>query len=304
MSTNNQQSQAAYIERPLGVIRVTGESRLDLIDRMSTQKVKQLQGGEGAATVLTTDIGRIIDRLLIYADENEMFFLTGENNAANIFGYFMRYIFFNDDFHMTDVTAETAVIGVYGSTAQTQLNQLGVETELPRHHWRKGEIGGVSVSVHRADPVQGDGYLLVVSTAEADQLKAQLETAGITPIDQAEFEQMRVASGLPLFGHELTTDYIPLETDLWDDVSFNKGCYIGQEIIARMESRGRISKKLVRLEADGELEMGAEITADGKKAGTITSVAGQLAMGYVKTAALEAETPLQVNGTILKIREN
>jgi tRNA-modifying protein YgfZ len=86
-----------------------------------------------------------------------------------------------------------------------------------------------------------------------------------------------------------------LEANLWADVSFTKGCYIGQEIIARMESRGRMAKKLVTLRASEPVEPGADITADGKKVGTITSAAvgphGPVALGYLKTAVLEQSSP-------------
>ena len=90
---------------------------------------------------------------------------------------------------------------------------------------------------------------------------------------------------------ELTLDYIPLEAGLWDDVSFNKGCYTGQEIIARLESRGRLAKRLVRLTAGEPLAAGSALVAGGKSAGTITSAAdgpqGVQALAYVKTAILE-----------------
>lgn len=295
--------KAFFVQRPLGVVYVTGQTRLDLIDRMSTQKVRDLKAGEGAATVLTTDIGRIIDRLLVYTDDKEIFFLTGEHNAANIVNYFRRYIFFNDDFHMRDATAETAVLGIYGSTAQSKLAQAGLEhLDLPRHHWHPVTVQGVPATLHRTDPVNGEGYLLILPVAYLSQVQQWLTENDITAVDTDTFEQLRIVSGLPLFGHELTNDYIPLESELWDDISFNKGCYIGQEIIARMESRGQISKKLVKLQGDGIVEQGAEITADGRKAGTITSAVGNLALGYVKTAVLEAERPLTAGNVSLKIR--
>jgi aminomethyltransferase len=117
-----------------------------------------------------------------------------------------------------------------------------------------------------------------------------LVNAGITPAGEEAFEYLRIESAQPRFGHELTNDYIPLEANLWSDVSFTKGCYTGQEIIARMESRGRLAKKMVSLTAEEALEAGEELRVDGKKAGTITSAAGgpagHLALGFIKTAFL------------------
>ena len=108
-------------------------------------------------------------------------------------------------------------------------------------------------------------------------------------------------------GHELTQDYIPLEADLWDDVSFNKGCYIGQEIIARMESRNKLAKKLVSLYPAATVETGTSLTAAGKNAGTLTSIAlgpnGPVALGYVKTAVLENGSELFVGETAVAVKE-
>ena len=103
----------------------------------------------------------------------------------------------------------------------------------------------------------------------------------------------------------MTQDYIPLEANLWADVSFKKGCYIGQEIIARLESRGKLAKRLVRLSLKSSAEPGVEITADGKKVGSLTSVgsgpAGILALGYVKTAVLDAISA--PNSPVLRVEE-
>jgi aminomethyltransferase len=91
----------------------------------------------------------------------------------------------------------------------------------------------------------------------------------------------------------MTLDYIPLEANLWDDVSFNKGCYTGQEIIARMESRGRLAKKLVQLQPAAPVEAGAVVRADDNTAGSVTSTAvgpqGPVALGYVRTNMLDGE---------------
>lgn len=303
MSMEKLKEQAFFIQRPLGVIEVTGATRLDLIDRMSTQKVRDLKAGEGAATVLTTDIGRIIDRLLVYCDKDKVFFLTGENNADTIGRYFSRYIFFNDDFHMNDVTVQTAVFAIYGAKAPEKLQQLDLPVDLPLHHWRTVTPNGVTATFHRTDSVAGAGYLLITAADQAASVHDMLAEMDITSLDENQFEQLRVESGLPLLGHELTADYIPLETQLWDDISFSKGCYIGQEIIARMESRGQLSKKLVKLEASEPVTAGVDITAAGKRVGTITSAAGSLALGYVKTSILEKEESSLTAGDIpLKVR--
>jgi tRNA-modifying protein YgfZ len=297
---------AVLVDRSnLGVLKITGESRLDLIHRMSTQQVNGLQSGQGTATILTTDIGRIIDRLILYVSSDAVYALTGENNGDTIARYLMRFVFFNDDFQMQDIGAETAVFGIYGPQAQAKLTEAGFpEVDLPLHHWRQADVGGVTTYLHRTDPVAGDGYFVMCDTAVRDTLCLHLLNR-LVVADDAAFDALRIESGLPRFGREMTTDYIPLETGLWNDVSFTKGCYIGQEIIARMESRGKLAKRLVKLQPAAPLEVGATITAEGKSVGSITSTAvlpdGPVALGYVKTAVLDAGKELMVGETAVTV---
>ncbi|MDT8305339.1 MAG: glycine cleavage system protein T [Anaerolineae bacterium] len=277
----------------LGMLKFSGETRLDLIHRMSTQAVKDLAPGAGAATVLTTDIGRSIDRLILYATGDTVYALTGEDNADNVARYLLRFVFFQDDFHVEDLTAQTFIFGVYGAGARERLRALfGDTVDLPLHHWQQLELDGATTYLHRTDPVAGDGYFVMGDEADKERVWAALVESGVVPAGPEAFEYLRLASGRPRFGREISADYIPLETGLWDDVSFNKGCYTGQEVIARMESRGRLAKKLVHLRAEGPVEPGSEIEVDGRSAGTVTSAAsgpdGVFVLGYVKTRALEA----------------
>jgi aminomethyltransferase len=137
------------------------------------------------------------------------------------------------------------------------------------------------------------------------QVWNSIARTGIVPSTIETFDYLRIKDGNPRFGHELTLDYIPLEANLWDDVSFNKGCYTGQEIIARMESRGRLAKKLVRLRPESSLESGIELTMGGKKVGSITSAAngpdGPVVLGFVKSAALQNEQPLTANSITVNL---
>lgn len=282
----------------LGLLKISGAARLDLINRMSTQAVKQLPNGQGAATILTSDIGRMIDRLILYAAADHVYALTSEENAGNIARYLLRFVFFNDDFHLEDVTPQTAIWGVYGPAAPARLRPLfGDDVHLPLHHWRQRDLNGLPVSLHRADPVAGSGYLVICPAEAKDAVAALLQQTGIVQTADADaFEYLRIESGLPRHGREITLDYIPLEANLWDDVSFNKGCYTGQEIIARLESRGRLAKKLCRLRPAQPIPAGSDLTLTGRTVGTVTSASaalpGPVALGYLKTNALTEDLSL------------
>jgi aminomethyltransferase len=299
-------SSAVSVDRSdLGMLKFSGKSRLDLINRMSTQNVLNLGPGEGTATILTTDIGRIIDRLILYVDRESVYCLTGEGNGANIADYLRRFVFYMDDFTVEDLSASTAVLAVYGTQADSALCDIFGEADLPLHHWKRADLAGASLYLHRTDPIAGGGYLVTCHEEDRAGLEQALAAAPITPVGEAAYDYLRIESRQPRFGFELTPDYIPLEADLWADVSFNKGCYTGQEIIARLESRGRLAKRLVHLTADEPIKVGDALTASDKGAGAVTSAAtgpgGVQALAYVKTAILEQGQPLMAGQTAVHI---
>ena len=145
--------------------------------------------------------------------------------------------------------------------------------------------------MHRTDPIAGYGYFIICDLENASRVSSVLESAGAISIGQNAFEYLRINNAIPIYGSELTADYIPLEAGLRSDISFNKGCYIGQEIIARMDSRGKLAKKLVKLLPDKPIHPGDELVSGSKSAGIVTSAAdgptGPVALAYVKSAFLE-----------------
>lgn len=300
---------AVLVDRSnLGMLKITGKTRLDLIHRMSTQAVNGLQSGEGRATVLTTDIGRIIDRLILYAGSDTIYALTGENNGDNIARYLMRFVFFNDDFQIEDISARTAVFAVYGPQAARILGEEAgfPEVAMPLHHWREAEIGGTTAFLHRTDPINGGGFFIMCEAADRDTLWQFLDQTSLVAADEPAFDFIRIEAGQPRFGREITQAYIPLETGLWDDVSFNKGCYTGQEIIARMESRGKLAKRLVELRPAGPVVPGDPVLAGGKSVGSVTSAGvgpnGAAALAYVKSTALDSGVDLAVGETAVSVK--
>ncbi|MFT5194846.1 MAG: folate-binding protein YgfZ [Cellvibrionaceae bacterium] len=289
----------------MGFLRVSGASRLDLINRMSTNQVSLLKPGQGAATVLTTDISRIIDRLIIYADETTAIAMTGEQNDDNIGRYLMRFVFYNDDFSIQPITNQFTACFVYGAGSAQNLNEIsGLELNLSLHSWVKATINKIELTIHATDPLEQEGFMLLFPIEDEEKVMSALVGVGSQPITDEQFDALRIEAVQPRLRYEMTGDYIPLETGLWDDVSFTKGCYTGQEIIARMDSRGKIARKLVQLDFDSEnmapLETGATITANGKPAGAITTSVGQRALGYVKSSALEKGLELMVGGIVVR----
>jgi len=143
---------------------------------------------------------------------------------------------------------------------------------LARYHFVVGDDGCVVVRV--SGLAGGDGYWIIGESDRLEKLKGELADSGVIKAVLGVYDALRIEAGLPEVGHELTEDFIPLELGLWDMVSFNKGCYVGQEVIARMESRGKLAKMLVRVALDTSVAVGTGIaTSEGKSVGTVTSVA-------------------------------
>lgn len=288
-----------YDASGLGRLRLTGKTRVDLIDRMSTNEVLSLTSGQGAATVLTTPIARIIDRILVYVRDDDLLVLTSPGAHAAVGNYFRRNIFYNDDVQVHDASDVIQIMSIYGVQANALAAKLAHQdvSELPLHHWRSIDS---DVLIARIDPIAGDGYhVMSFAPDRLVTLWQQALNAGTQPIGEQAFELLRIEACRPKFGVELSEAYIPLEVALWGDVSFSKGCYTGQEIIARMESRHRLAKQLVGLRSDGVIEAGKSIRVDGSTVGQVTSAmahphGGSIALGVVKPAQAEPGTRVQI----------
>ncbi len=272
-----------------GRLKFTGKNCVDFLHRMSTNDLLKLAIGQGAGTVFTTPIARMIDRTVVYVRDSDVLMLTSRGNQARVFQWLRKYIFFNDDVQIKDVTNETGMISLCGATAnQVMARVAGVDlSALPLHHWRVVPMAEVEVMVTRADPISNGGFHLILERNAQAEVWQALLNAGVVPLSEETYQVLRVEAGQPEFGRELGDEYIPLEANLWNDVSFKKGCYTGQEIIARMESRQKLAKRLVGLRFDEPLALPASLWFDDHEVGVVTSVvyspmSGWIGLGYLK----------------------
>lgn len=253
--------------------------RLDLIHRLSTNDTLKLQVGEGCATVFTTAIGRIVDCVVVLNRGEQALMITNRGKTDQIRGWLQRNVFFNDRFQSKDVSKELGHIGIFGAYSAALVGQWwsGAET-LPGYHFIETSLDESKPNdktlLIRVPGLAGDGFWVIGTPGILENFKLQLAEHHVMETTAEVMEALRIEAGLPETGHELTEEYIPLELGLWDAVSFHKGCYIGQEIIARMESRGKLAKMLVRVELEAPLPTGTTLTdTEGKSVGTLTSVA-------------------------------
>lgn len=281
-----------------GRVRAKGRDRIDLLQRMSTNDLSKLAPGQARMTVLTNPLARMVDAVWVLSLPDEAILLTSPGRAFAVRRWLSGYVFFQDDVQLSDATEELGQLGIHGPRASGIAERL-----VPGAGALQNEsvIQSDGVAVLRTRPLVGGGFTLLAPSGELPALWERAVAAGAVAAGASTFQTLRVEAGLPYGGHEITEDYIPLEAGLWPAVSFSKGCYIGQEIIARMESRGRLAKTLVGLKLSGPVEEGTEIHAGPMPVGRVTSTArspaaGDIALAIVKTAHAEPGQVLDVAG--------
>ncbi|MGQ0605210.1 MAG: CAF17-like 4Fe-4S cluster assembly/insertion protein YgfZ [Anaerolineales bacterium] len=291
------QTGAVLVNRNVeGRVRVVGRDRLDLLHRMSTNDTNSLVVGEARQTVLINAIARIVDAPWVLNRGETALMLTGPGRATAVRRWLAGYIFFRDEVKLEDASTELGQFALFGKMAAKIANGLLPGSDsLAENRFLEQD----SVIVLRGRPLAGDGFHIIAPAAQFDLLWAQVATAGAVTASEETYQLLRLAAGIPEAGHELTEAYIPLETDLWEAVSFTKGCYIGQEIIARMESRGKLARRLSGLLLAEPVAVGAEVRASGAVVGTVTSAGvlpniGPAALSVIKTGACEPGTEVTV----------
>ncbi len=286
-----------------GRFEVAGRDRLDLMHRISTNDLLSLAEGEGRPTLFTNANGRILDRAVVYRRGERALVIAEPGRGDALRRYLQRNIFFNDDAQLSDLAPSTRQFVLHGATADAVGECFA--PGLAAMHSADAVIAGVPVVIARDQPISGGHWRLIVPNEGADAVWAALE-ADAVPAGSLTYTLLRVRAGRPGVGHELTPDYIPLELGLWDEVSFTKGCYTGQEIIARMESRGRLAKTIVTLRLSAWAEAPAALHSESREVGTLTSSAqtpdGEiLGIGVVKLAAAQVGARLQLDGVEVEI---
>lgn len=286
-----------------GRLEVWGADGAPLLQRISTNDMLNMAVDEGRPTVFTNPNGRILDRVTVYNRGDHLLLLTEPGRGAAVLQYLQRNIFFKDDVRLVDLSASTSLFALHGPDASRLAAALGATLPEDRLAGAKVHLEGAAVYAARRTPLSGGHYALIVPTQAGPQvwqrLRQQGAAFGLRLAGSLTYNVLRIRAGRPGVGRELSLDYIPLEAGLWDEVSFHKGCYTGQEIIARMESRGRLAKVMVRLELSAAVEAPASLFVDGRDVGTLTSSVvtpdGQsLGIGFVKMPLAQPGTALRV----------
>jgi folate-binding protein YgfZ len=311
--TAAQNTVALYDRTHWGCFRVSDADRLRFLHNQTTNRFQTRQPGEGCETVFVTSTARTLDLATAYILEDSVLVLVSPERRQSLLDWLDRYIFPFDQVKLQDVTQTTAIFHLIGPQSEGLLGQLGLEPS-PRlahsHHVVTHPIvtGGYPLRIAQGCGLGTLGYTLMVDRVQGAALWQQLHEAGAEPIGTQAWDVLRIHQGRPQVDRELTEDYNPLETGLWQTISFDKGCYIGQETIARLNTYNGVKQKLWGICLEDWVEPGTAITLDGNKVGILTSVCclpgGIQGLAYIRTKAGGAGLTVQlgaVSGQILAV---
>ena len=297
---------ALYDSSHVGRIRATGEDTLDLLNRISTNEVVSLEPGQGAPTVLTTDRGRILDLITVHNLGDHVLLLTGPEAREQVVEWIDKYTIV-EDLELEDITGQTAMLSLMGPQSGALLEALlGVDVHgLARHSSAGASLAGAGADVIRSGLGDLDRFEVIVGAEDVETVWEALIAAGAKPMGLEAYDALRIQHGIPEHGRELGESYNPLEAGLWGSISFTKGCYIGQEVIARLDTYQKVQRHLVflRLSPGTPVVEGAKLTSNGREVGLVTSLAKHpgtaelIALGYVRKEAAEADSELGLDGS-------
>lgn len=286
-----------------GRILVSDDDRLRFLHNQSTNDFQTLKPGQGCDTVFVTSTARTIDLATGYVMENEVMLLVSPNRREKIIQWLDRYIFFADKVKLTDVTNDTANFSLIGPGSDAVLKSLGAGEIIGKtlHDHQLLNLGEMEVRVAVGSGLAAPGYTLIVAAENAAKLWQNLVQLGAVPLGDRGWERLRIEEGRPVPDRELTEDYNPLEVGLWQTISFNKGCYIGQETIARLNTYKGVKQQLWGILLQAPAAPGSEIILGEEKVGKLTSFTesdrGYFGLGYIRTKAGGKGLKVQVGGT-------
>ncbi len=313
--------EAAFFESQSGRLKLVGEDARDLLNRLSTNLVDpEAAPGAVNVTVLTSDRGRIVDLVYVVHCGDYQLLLTSPGQQETVIAFLDRYTIM-EDLEVEDVTDRSAMFTISGPAAGDVVRQVVVAADaaLTSATVQPVTIGNAAQAallvVPPSDPAGDTGrlayHLLALDVEGAESIEAALADAGAVQISADTAEVMRIARQQPLYGAEMSETYNPLEAGLIGAIDFHKGCYIGQEVIARLDTYEKVQKYLVALrfetQNDGDnvveaLDGARLVDGDGKAMGLVTSVtvvpaldgASVIGLGYVRTVAAEIGNALDV----------
>lgn len=297
-------------------IEIAGRDRVRFLHSFCTNDIKKLQPGQGCEAFVTNVNGKVLGHIFVFAERDSLWLESGPGSAATLLPHFDKYVI-TEDVRFTDRSVEFASLLLGGPRSTELLERLGLSVAaLPLYgHHPHGSDTVPLRSVRRVDWFGSPTWLLSTPVAQCDEGQRTLAQAGVRQAEVGEVHALRIATGFPIYGIDITEDNLAQEVGRTAlAISFTKGCYLGQEPIARIDAMGHVNRQLCRLElSSGPLPDAGTLILDkpppdGKPIGTITSSTWKwsgddkpLALAYLRSAFAKVGSQVIVDGHEAKV---
>ncbi len=287
----------ALMHRPyIGQLLVKGSDHVDFLHRLTTNELRNLKPGQGQVTIFTNEKGRIIDRVGLLKQENEIRLLTSAGTATKLTDWINKYIFL-DDVHVENISTETGLLSLFGPKATSLLDKLFSESaaNLNENDFIKCTWQKTPLIIQRGSEFNIPEYNILMPKSRLVELWEEFLSVGegfnLALMGEKAFEILRIESGWPKYNCDFNEEMNPHEAGMFSFVNFEKGCYIGQEVIARLDTYDKVQKRLIGIILQSEKlpEFQDKIVMDDRESGFITSATfsyglnKNIALGYIKT---------------------
>jgi folate-binding protein YgfZ len=293
-------------------LRLTGTDRVRWLNGMITNNIRDLAAQHGVYGFLLNPQGHILGDLTAYNCNDSLLVSTEASQLEKVLATFDHYIIM-DDVEVANVTDQIASVGVAGPKTEAVLNATGFG--IPSLHvLQMAEISwqGSQVTLILGEHDKYPSFELWIAPDRVPALVSALQTAGAVPVGAEALELYRIALGVPRYGQDIRERDLPQETEQERALNFNKGCYIGQEIVERIRSRGNVHRKFTGFKLNGTPPApGAKIQSQGKEVGEITSATvipapgeGQaVALGYIRREFAVPGKEIQLEGATATVAD-
>jgi folate-binding protein YgfZ len=290
------------------LLQATGPDRLSFLQGMLSNDLRALRPFEGHYATILNQQGKVLADLRVLCAVNSFYLDFWNTLTEKIFGHFNRYLV-ADEVEIVDRSNEYVTLSLQGPRAQELLIEFCGPSKLPEQtaHHAMINCGNTAVCVVRESHTGEPGFDLIVPKGESAIIAQDLTKIGrrfgARWVGEETVEVLRVEAGIPIYGIDITEENLLLETGLDSHVSFTKGCYLGQEIVERVRSRGHVNRRLRGLLVNSTVppRLGDAIRADDKQVGAITSsvtsprLGRAVALGYIHRDYCEPGTQVTVS---------
>ena len=257
-------------------IELTGRDRVSFLHGLCTNDIKRLMPGGGCEAFLTNSHGKTVGYAYVFRRAESLVLETSPGQATTILRGLDRFII-REDVQLHDRSDTWGELLLSGRDAERCLHRsLHVELPAPLFSHVETQWQGQSLTVARVPFAGPSGFFITCPAGQTGLVRSLLEQSGAAPCTHAAVEIVRIEAGSPVYGVDVTDKNLPQEVDRNDvAVSFTKGCYLGQETIARLKAMGHVNRIFRGLKFPGEHipSIGLEIEADGKVVAAVTSAA-------------------------------